>query len=82
MLRESTLTSLIIMETPTLNSLTEYTPEYFLADSIFELGTLEKPDGVTRYLQIKKIRETAHSMRKHRVAMDKGTISILGAVYA
>lgn len=82
MLKESKLTSFIIVETSTMDSLTEYTPEYFLADSILELGALEKPDGVTRYLQIKKIRETAHSMKKHRISVGKGAITVLGPVYA
>ncbi len=81
-LRESGLTSFVILETPSMNMLTEYTPEYFLADSIFELGVIEKADSITRYLQIKKMRGTAHSMKKHRVSVEQRGISVLGAVYA
>lgn len=81
-LKDSKLISFVVMETPSMNSLAEYTAEYFLADSIFELGVLEKPDGITRYLQIKKIRETAHSMKKHRISVERGAINVLGPVYA
>jgi KaiC/GvpD/RAD55 family RecA-like ATPase len=80
-LRERGLTSFIVYEVSSVLSAPEYSSEYFLADAIFELGILEKREDVARYIQVRKLRGSAHSMKKHRIVVDKGTIQIMGPVY-
>ncbi len=80
-LREMGLTSFIVLEIPSMTSVQEYTPEYFLADCIFELGVLEKKEDVVRYFQIRKLRGSGHSMKKHRISVERGGLAILGPVY-
>jgi len=82
MLRDSGLTSLIIQETPAfLGERREHVPESFLADGVIDLGTLETPEAVTRYLQIRKMRAAQHSMRKHQLMVTEDGLEVLGPVY-
>ena len=82
MLRDSGLTSLIIQETPAfLGERREHVPGSFLADGVIDLGTLETPEAVTRYLQIRKMRAAQHSMRKHQLMVTEDGLEVLGPVY-
>ncbi len=84
MLRDKNLTSFLILEKCSFDShyidCTER-PEYFLADGIIELGMVEDKENVKRYIQIRKMRGTHHSMEKHQIIVGKEGLSILGSVY-
>ncbi|MEN4006389.1 MAG: ATPase domain-containing protein [Methanobacterium sp.] len=77
MLKESGLTSFIIMETGDPRTY----PEHFLVDGEIELGILETKTDVKRYMQIKKMRATKHSMKKHQFIVNEDGIWILGPLY-
>ena len=82
LLRNSGLTSFIIQETPTfIGERREHIPESYMADGVIEVGILETPEAVTRYLQVRKMRATEHSMRKHQLVVTKGGLEVLGPVY-
>jgi KaiC/GvpD/RAD55 family RecA-like ATPase len=82
MLRDSGLTSFIIQEIPpaTVQWRTP-TPESFMADGLIELGVVELPGEVIRYLRVKKMRAVEHSMRKHQLVVTKGGLEVLGPIY-
>jgi len=77
MLKESGLTSFIILEKE--NQSTH--PESYLVDGEIELGILETKNYVKRYIQVKKMRATKHSLKKHQFTVDKDGIWILGPFY-
>lgn len=82
MLRDSGLTALLVQETPTFTGERRvHVPESFLADGVIDLGTLETPEAVTRYLQIRKMRAAQHSMRKHQIVVTGDGLEVLGPVY-
>jgi KaiC/GvpD/RAD55 family RecA-like ATPase len=78
-LRESGLTSFIIVETPAESEI--YGPLYFLADGVFTFGKIERQEAVIRYLQIEKLRAAEHSMKKHQLVVEKDGIAVLGSAY-
>jgi len=87
-LRSNNLTSFIIMETNpeeknSFSCNTGYSqhPENFLADGILELGIVENKENVKRYIQIRKMRGSNHSMEKHQIIISKEGLNILGHVY-
>lgn len=88
MLRDKDLTSFLIMETCSLERHlfvctpdSMQRPEYFLADGIIELGTIEAKETVKRYIQIRKMRAAEHSMEKHQIVVEKDGIHVFGSVY-
>ncbi|MCZ7385776.1 MAG: signal transduction protein [Candidatus Methanoperedens sp.] len=88
MLRAKNLTSFLIMETCPLErhlpvGSSDYIerPEYFLADGIIELGTVEDMENVKRYIQIRKMRSANHSMEKHQILVGKDGLYIVGSLY-
>jgi KaiC/GvpD/RAD55 family RecA-like ATPase len=81
LLRDSGLTSFIIQETATSNGKRESIPESYMADGVIEVGVVETPEAVTRYLQVRKMRATEHSMRKHQLVVTKDGLEVLGPVY-
>ncbi len=88
LLRDKDLTSFLIMETcPTEKQMfiqsADYMerPEYFLADGIIELGTVEDKECVKRYIQIRKMRAVNHNMEKHQILVEKGGLHIVGQIY-
>lgn len=87
-LRDKDLTSFLVMETCStekhvLVCTADYIerPEYFLADGIIELGTVEAKENVKRYIQIKKMRGADHRMEKHQFMVGKDGLYVVGSVY-
>ena len=81
LLRDSGLTSFIIQETPTFNEGRGSIPESYMADGVIEVGALETPEAVTRYIQVRKMRAVEHSMRKHQLVVTRDGLEVLGPVY-
>jgi KaiC/GvpD/RAD55 family RecA-like ATPase len=82
MLRESGLTSFIIQEILSVTVQGRMTsPESFMVDGLIELGTVELPGEVIRYLRVKKMRAVEHSMRKHQLVVTKNGLEVLGPIY-
>lgn len=77
-LRESDFTSFITLE---LDGTRLYQPDYFLADGVIEVGILETPKNVGRYIQIRKMRATGHIMKKHQLIVEKGGLVVSGPTY-
>ena len=81
LLRDSGLTSFIIQETPMPVERRVHIPESYMADGVVEVGVIETPEAVTRYLQVRKMRAAQHSMRKHQLVVTGGGLEVLGPVY-
>ncbi len=86
MLKDKELTSFLIMEAGLSEGFVyanDYPgcSEYFLADGIIEVGTVEARENVKRYIQIRKMRATRHTMNKHQLIVDEEGLAILGSVY-
>ncbi len=80
LLRDSGLTSFIIEETQSEEG-RKHIPESYLSDGVIELGLIETPELVSRFLQIRKMRTAKHSMKKHQVIVVEDGIEVLGPVY-
>jgi KaiC/GvpD/RAD55 family RecA-like ATPase len=82
MLRENNLTSLIVMETPKYSNIQHSVgSEGFLCDGIIEMGLIETQHDVMLYLQVQKMRATAHSRKKHLIEIGEEGLSVLGPVF-
>lgn len=77
LLRNSGLTSFVALETDGQG----FIPEFFLADGVIEVGTLETHEDVIRYIQVKKMRAVKHSMKKYQLIVEKDGLSVLEPVY-
>ncbi len=81
-LRDLGLTSFLVVETPPLQGDSEHDKaEYFLADGVIELGTLESAGNISRYIQVRKMRATKHDIGKHKLVIGQDGLSILGSMY-
>ena len=80
LLRDSGLTSFIIEETASDEG-RRHVPESYLSDGVIELGVIETPELVSRYLQLRKMRATQHSMKKHQLLVTPNGLEVLGPVY-
>lgn len=81
-LREDDLTSFMIMEDRRpFNPDNSGLMECFLADGVIELGIIENPEDVKRYIRIRKMRAAKHSMQKHQLLVGKSGLYILGSIY-
>jgi KaiC/GvpD/RAD55 family RecA-like ATPase len=79
-LRDMELTAFFVQETtPELGR--GYSPESYMVDGLIQLGTIEKPEDVIRFIQVKKMRATEHSMRKYRLVVTKDGLEVMGPVY-
>jgi KaiC/GvpD/RAD55 family RecA-like ATPase len=79
-LREMGLTAFFIQETtPELGR--GFSPESYMVDGLIQLGVVETPEDVIRYIQVKKMRATEHSMRKYQLRVTREGLEILGPVY-
>ena len=81
LLRESGLTSFIIEEIPVVGGERGHIPEAYMADGVIELGIIETPELVSRYMQIQKMRAVQHSMKKHQLVITNDGLEVLGPVY-
>ncbi|MCK5659990.1 MAG: signal transduction protein, partial [Methanosarcinales archaeon] len=66
-LRKEGITAFIIFEKPDTVSETQTTTgmEGYIADGVIELGMIVDDDNAMRYLRVRKMRATKHSMRRH-----------------
>ena len=83
-LREKELTSMIISEIPELTAPKGYLKgfnEGFMVDGLIRTGEIESQQDVMLYLQIKKMRATRHSRKKHLMEIGEAGISILGPIF-
>jgi len=77
LLRNSGLTSFIALET----NGECFVPEFFLADGVIEVGTIETHEDVIRYIQVLKMRAVKHSMKRHQLIVESDGLSVLEPVY-
>ena len=83
-LREKELTAIIIMEIPEITASRQATFSYgeaFLVDGLIRTGEIETQQDVMLYMQIKKMRATRHSRKKHLMEIGENGISILGPIF-
>jgi KaiC/GvpD/RAD55 family RecA-like ATPase len=81
-LRERNLTSLIVMETPRISNIQGFLgSEWYLADGIIEMGSIETQHDIMLYMQVQKMRATSHSRKKHLIEIGEDGLSILGPVF-
>jgi KaiC/GvpD/RAD55 family RecA-like ATPase len=82
-LRDKSLTSVLIMEVPeiTHNFPAPAYGEAFLVDGLVKTGEIETQQDVMLYMQIKKMRATRHSRKKHLMEIGENGISILGPMF-
>jgi KaiC/GvpD/RAD55 family RecA-like ATPase len=82
MLRSYNLISFIVMETPRFSNVPQGTgAEGFLADGIIEMGMIETQHDIMLYMQVQKMRATAHSRKKHLIEITPDGLVILGPVF-
>lgn len=81
LLRDSGITSFIIEETQVVGEGRRHIPESYLSDGVIELGVIETPELVARYIQIRKMRTARHSMKKHQLIVTDNGLEVLGPVY-
>jgi KaiC/GvpD/RAD55 family RecA-like ATPase len=79
-LRKRCETSFILCETPSVQQLPEYTPEYFLGDGIIELGITKIGKRYGRYIQILKMRGTSHKIDRYEIRVGSSGIEILNPI--
>lgn len=77
-LRDYGLTSFITAE---IEAQSGYSLDYFLTDVVIEVGIAEKSGKIRRYLQLRKLRASDHSMEKRQLTVEDEGISIGGALY-
>jgi len=83
-LREKELTSILIVEIPEFHTKFGYPKSFnegFLVDGLIRTGELESQQDVMLYMQIKKMRATKHSRKKHLMEIGESGISILGPMF-
>jgi KaiC/GvpD/RAD55 family RecA-like ATPase len=84
-LREKNLTSILILEVPEFTQSPQYTlkpfNEAFMVDGLIRTGEIESQQDVMLYMQIKKMRATRHSRKKHLMEIGENGISILGPMF-
>ena len=85
-LRDKYLTSILILEIPELTraagGYVKTFGEGFLVDGLIRTGEIESQQDVMLYMQIKKMRSTRHSRKKHLMEIGESGISILGPVFS
>jgi KaiC/GvpD/RAD55 family RecA-like ATPase len=83
-LRDKDLTSILIMEIPELTSQAKVLQSFgepFLVDGLVRTGEIETQQDVMLYMQIKKMRSTKHSRKKHLIEIGEHGVSILGPIF-
>jgi KaiC/GvpD/RAD55 family RecA-like ATPase len=75
-LRKKNLTSFIVLE---MSKERSYSEEFFLADGIIEFGITTSPEkSLKRYIQVKKMRATKHSLDPFVIEVGKKGLKVVG----
>ena len=80
-LRNNNLTSLVISEIPEYGRAHYHASEGFLVDGLIRMGEVETQQDIMLYLQVKKMRATIHSRKKHLIEVGKDGLMILGPIF-
>lgn len=83
-LREKELTSIVIVEIPQFTVRPGFGKKFnegFLVDGLIRTGEIESQQDVMLYMQIKKMRATRHSRKRHLMEIGEKGISILGPIF-
>jgi KaiC/GvpD/RAD55 family RecA-like ATPase len=81
-LRNNNLTSIIISEIPEYGPNVQYhASEGFLVDGLIRMGEVETQQDIMLYLQVKKMRATVHSRKKHLIEVGGNGLMILGPIF-
>jgi KaiC/GvpD/RAD55 family RecA-like ATPase len=83
-MREKDLTTILIAEIPELTTKPNFRKtinEAFMVDGLIRTGEIESQQDVMLYMQIKKMRATRHSRKKHLMEIGESGISILGPIF-
>ena len=76
LLRRKNLTSFIVLE---LSGEKMYSDEFFLADGVIEFGITKSPEKtLKRYIQVRKMRATKHSLDPFVIEVGKNGLHIVG----
>ncbi len=75
-LRKKNLTSFIVLEQ---SKESPYSEEFFLADGVIEFGITTSPEkSLKRYIQVKKMRSTKHSLDQFVIEVGKNGLNVVG----
>ena len=77
LLRDNNLVSFLIKEVGKGTSVTEENENY-LADGVIELGVWETMEGKKRYIEVLKMRQNEHSMKRFIIDIDDQGLAIIG----
>ena len=83
-LRTKNLTSFVIVEKPEFGEIPAFGVDgsvSFLVDGIITTGEVEVQQDVMIYLQVKKMRATIHSRKKHIMEVGQDGLNILGPIF-
>jgi KaiC/GvpD/RAD55 family RecA-like ATPase len=77
LLRDNDLVSFLIKEIGRIQGQDEENENY-LADGVIELGVRETMEGKKRYIEVLKMRQNEHSMRRFIIDIDERGLAIIG----
>lgn len=77
LLRDNELISFIIKEHGRVTTQADE-DENYLADGVIELGVRETIEGKKRYIEIQKMRQNEHDMRRFIIEVEKNGLAIIG----
>ena len=77
LLRDNGLVSFLIKEI-SRGSLSSEEDENYLADGVIELGVAETMEGKKRYIEVLKMRQNWHSMKRFIMEIDENGLAIIG----
>jgi KaiC/GvpD/RAD55 family RecA-like ATPase len=81
-LRNNNLTSIVISEIPEFSQTAQlHASEGFLVDGLIRMGEVETQQDIMLYLQVKKMRATVHSRKKHLIEVGGKGLMILGPIF-
>ena len=77
LLRDNNLVSFLIKET-SRGTLSNAEEENYLADGVIELGVRETMEGKKRFIEVLKMRQNEHSMKRFIIDIDDQGLAIIG----
>ena len=77
LLRDNNLVSFLIKES-SRGTLSNEDDENYLADGVIELGVRETMEGKKRFIEVIKMRQNDHSMKRFIIDIDENGLAIIG----